>query len=195
MKKRPPKKLKSLENLLQQAEHYSECMMAGSAGIVPLTLMALTPQGFMMHITGRNSTEQDKNRLAALIRLIATAYNASAIATIAESWIVVPKRLGQQLDMSVRPSQSPDRKEVVAIVAESRVECVTRFLFIQRDSFGKFSGFGTSLLPESGTDLEGRFAGLMPPEEPTEQMMAAAKNLLQQMGVSVERRGIDQRWN
>lgn len=195
MKKRPPKNLKTLENLLQQAEHYAEYMMSGSAGMVPLTLMALTTEGFMMHVAGRGSTEQDKDRLAEVIRLIATGYKASAIAVIAESWIVVPKRRGQELDMTVRPSQSPDREEVVSIVAESREGCRTRFLFIQRNSLGKFTGFGTSLLPEEGDGLEGRFAGLMPSKEPTEEMAMAARSLLQRMGISVERHGPDPRWN
>ncbi len=194
MKKRPPKNLKSLENLLQQAEHYAEFMMSGSAGMVPPTLMALTPEGFLMHIAGRNSTEQDKDRLAKVLRLIAASYKASAVVTIMESWILVPKRRGQEVDLSVLPSQSPDREEVVLIAGESREGTAHRFLFIQRDSSGKFAGFGTSLLPEDGK-LEGRFAGLMPPKEPTDEMAATARNLLKVMGVAVEQVGFDPRWN
>ena len=40
VRKQPPKQLKTLENLLQQAEHYSEYMMTGISGSVPPTLMA-----------------------------------------------------------------------------------------------------------------------------------------------------------
>jgi hypothetical protein len=194
VRKRAPQKLESLENLIQQAEHYAVWMMAGVSGMVPPTLMALTPEGFVMHVPSRNSTEQDKDRLAKVMRLIAAAYKATAVVTILESWIVVPKRRGQEVDLSVPPSQSPDREEVVVIAGECREGATTRFLFIQRDGLGKFAGFGTSLLPQDGK-LEGRFAGLIPPKEPTNEMAATAKNLLQAMGVSVEQVGFDPRWN
>jgi hypothetical protein len=157
--------------------------------------MALTAEGFLMHIPAKMGTESDKDNFAKVVRLIAVGYKASAVAIIMESWIVVPKRRGQQLDMTVRPSESPDREEVVSIVAESSEGYATRFLFIQRDSFGKFCGFGTSLLPDLREGIEGRFANLMPPREPTEEIAAAARNLLQVMGVSIERTGFDPKWN
>jgi hypothetical protein len=194
VRKQPPKQLKTLENLLQQAEHYSEYMMTGSSGSVPPTLMALTPEGFIMHIPQRFDSPDDKDLFAKTIRLMAVGYKASAVAMISESWIVTKKRRDQELDMSVPPSQSPDREEVVSIMAESREGCTQRFLFIQRDSLGKFTGFGTSLLPQV-EDVEGRFAGLLPPKEPTEEIAMAARNLLQAMGIAVENAGFDPRWN
>jgi hypothetical protein len=51
-----------------------------------------------------------------------------------------------------------------------------------------------SLLPQI-QELEGRFAGLLPPKEPTEEMALAARNLLQAMGVTIEQVGPDPRWN
>lgn len=82
----------------------------------------------------------------------------------------------------------------MAIIAEGRTSGAQRFLFIQRDSFGKFIGFGTSPLPPIDT-VQGRFAGLMPPKEPTDEMATAARNLLQVMGIAVEKAGFDPRWN
>ncbi len=195
MKKRPPKKLETVENLLQQAEHYADWMLRGASGEVPPALMALTPEGFFLHIPSRMNSQEDKDRFAKVIRLIAVAYKATAVATIMESWIVVPKRRGQEIDLSVPPSQSPDREEVVSIIAEAAQGYATRFLFIQRDSFGKFTGFGTSLLPSYTDQLEGRFTGLMPPKEPTDEMAMSARNLLQMMGISVEKVGFDPKWN
>ena len=84
--------------------------------------------------------------------------------------------------------------KVVAIMAESREGRAQRFLFIQRDSAGRFTGFGTSLLPQI-QEIEGRFAGLLPPSEPTDEMAMAARNLLQAMGVAIERAGNDPKWN
>jgi hypothetical protein len=194
VRKQPPKQLKTLENLLQQAEHYSEYMMTGSSGSVPPTLMALTPEGFVMHIPRRFNSPDDKDLFAKTIRLMAVAYRASAVAMISESWIVTKNRRDKELDLSVAPSESPDREEVVSIMGESREGCGQRFLFIQRDSLGKFTGFGTSLLPQIQT-LEGRFAGLLPPKEPTDEIAMAARNLLQSMGIAIEHRGFDPKWN
>ena len=194
MRKQPPKQLKTLENLLQQSEHYSEYMMTGSSGSVPPTLMALTPEGFIMHIPQRFNSPDDKDLFAKTIRLMAVAYKASAVAMISESWIVTKQRRDRELDLSVAPSESPDREEVVSIMGESREGCGQRFLFIQRDSLGKFTGFGTSLLPQIQT-VEGRFAGLLPPSEATDEMAMAARNLLQSTGIAIERRGFDPNWN
>jgi hypothetical protein len=194
VRKQQPKQLKTLENLLQQAEHYSEYMMTGSSGSVPPTLMALTAEGFIMHIPQRFNSPDDKELFAKTIRLMAVAYKASAVAMISESWIVTKKSRDRELDLSVAPSESPDREEVVSIMGESREGCGQRFLFIQRDSLGKFTGFGTSLLPQIQT-LEGRFAGLLPPREPSDEIAMAARNLLQSMGIAIEHRGFDPKWN
>ncbi len=194
VRKQPPNQLKTLENLLQQAEHYSEYMMTGKSASVPPTLMALTPEGFILHIPSKFETDDHKELFSKTIRLMAVGYRASAVAMISESWIVTQKRRGQPPDLSVPPSQSPDREEVVAIMAESREGHAQRFLFIQRDSFGKFTGFGTSLLPQI-QEVQGRFAGLLPPKEPTDEMALAARNLLQAMGIAVENAGFDPRWN
>ena len=69
VRKQPPKRLETLENLLQQAEHYSEYMMTGRSASVPPTLMALTPEGFIMHIPNRFKNETDKEHFAKTIRL------------------------------------------------------------------------------------------------------------------------------
>jgi hypothetical protein len=79
-------------------------------------------------------------------------------------------------------------------MAECHGRSAQRFLFIQRDSFGKFIGFGTSLLPPNN-EVQGRFAGLMPPKEPTDEMAMVARNLLRSMGIAVEKAGFDPRWN
>jgi len=57
----------TLENLLQQAEHYSEYMMTNSSASVPATLMALTPEGFIMHIPNCFKNETDKEHFAKTI--------------------------------------------------------------------------------------------------------------------------------
>ena len=147
-----------------------------------------------MHIPNRFNSPNAKDRFAQTIRLMAVGCKASAVAMISESWTVTKKRRDRKLDLSVQSSQSPDREEVVSIMVESREGCAQLFLFIQRDSFGKFTGFGTSLLSQI-KEVEGRFAGLLPPKEPSEEMAASARNLLQTMGTSIEKTGFDPRWN
>ncbi len=183
-----------LEGIVKQAEHYANYMMKGASGSVPATLMVSTPEGFMLHLPARFSNVEDKDNLAKIGRLLTVGYKANAIAMISEAWITVPKRRGQPPDLKTPPSESPDREEVVVIMAECQGRAAQKFLFIQRDSFGKFLGFGTSLLPPID-EVQGRFAGLMPPKEPTDEMAMAAKNLLQAMGIAVEKAGVDPRWN
>jgi hypothetical protein len=183
-----------LEAILKQAEHYASYMMKGSSGSVPATLMVATPEGFVLHLPTKFASVEDKDNLAKTGRLLTVGFKASAIAMISEAWITIPKRRGQPPDLTTPPSESPDREEVVAIMAECHGRSAQRFLFIQRDSFGKFIGFGTSLLPPID-EVQGRFAGLMPPKEPTNEMAMAARNLLQAMGIAVEKAGFDPRWN
>jgi len=183
-----------LEAILKQAEHYAKYMMSGSSGSVPATLMVSTPEGFMLHLPAKFSNVEDKDNLAKTGRLLTVGFKASAVAMISEAWITVPKRRGQPPDLKTPPSESPDREEVVVIMAECHGRAAQQFLFIQRDSFGKFIGFGTSLLPKI-EEVQGRFAGLMPPSEPTDEVSMAARNLLQAMGIAVEKAGFDPRWN
>ena len=183
-----------LEAILKQAEHYAKYMIGGSSGSVPATLMVSTPEGFVLHLPTKFASVEDKDNLAKTGRLLTVGFKATAIAMISEAWITIPKRRGQPPDLTTPPSESPDREEVVAIMAECHGRSAQRFLFIQRDSFGRFIGFGTSLLPPID-EVQGRFAGLMPPKEPTDEMATAARNLLQAMGIAVEKAGFDPRWN
>jgi hypothetical protein len=181
-----------LDRLLEQAADYSRQMMS-SAGSVPPTLMALTPDGFLMFVPKKLHGEAQKDKFANAARLIATGYEAVAVALILESWATIARRPGQAIP-NTPPSQSPDREEVVFVVAETRQACRQRFLFIQRNSSGNFIGFGTSLLPEFD-ELQGRFAGLMPPKIPSKSDSLMARTLLQAMGVDLVGGGHDPSWN
>ena len=181
-----------LDALLRHAKSYAEHMMA-TTGSVPPTLMAETPEGFMMFVPKSLEDGAEKDKFANAGRLLAVGYKATAVAMVLESWATFAKRPGQALPQ-VPPSQSPDREEVVVIIAEARGAKAQQFLFIQRDSRGKFSGFGTSLVPQF-EKMEGRFAQMMPPKEPSDKDAQMAKMLLTAMGVIVEGKGADPMWN
>ncbi len=185
----PPK---DLESLVAQAAHYAEWMMRTS-GSVPPTLMAHTPEGFILFTPSRLDSEAAKDDFARTGRLIAIGYRAAAVVMILESWATFAARPGAPLPKG-RPSQSPDRKEIVAVMGESRDGRAQQFLFIQRDAAGKFTGFGTSLLPQFDK-LEGRFAGMIPPNAPTDEDTRKAQALLAAMGVTVFQAGFDPSWN
>lgn len=173
---------KALESLLGQAKHYASHMMS-TAGSVPLTMMALTPEGFLMFVPQSLGDSNSKDKFAKAGRLVAVGYKAKAVAMILESWATFATRPGQKLPLTP-PSQSPNREEVVAIMAEARGVQSQQFLFIQRNSFGKFIGFGTSLLPQYDS-IEGRFAQMMPLKEPGEKESKAARDLLNVLGIKV----------
>jgi len=169
--------------------------MMANAGSVPPTLMALTPSGTMMYVPQNLSDGEAKDQFANTARLIAVGYNASAVAMILESWARFAKSSREPLENAdVPPSQSPDREEVVAVMAEARDRCIQRFLFIQRNSAGQFTGFGTSLVPELD-EVKGRFAQLIPPNVPSANDSAMARSLLEVMGVVLDDHGQNPIWN
>lgn len=182
----------ALEALLAQGRHYAEHMM-GSHGSVPPTLMALTEEGFMMFVPNSIANEKAKDQFANAGRLLAVGYKATAVAMILESWATFATRPGQVLPQTP-PSQSPNREEVVVIMGETRDSRGQQFLFIQRNSAGNFTGFGTSLLPQFD-DLQGRFAQMMPPKEPGEKDALMARTLLGAMGIQVRNEGFNPMWN
>jgi hypothetical protein len=83
------------------------------------------------------------------------------------------------------PAESPDRQEVVWIHGESRSSTISRFLFIQRDTYGNFTGFAPSLLPDDDGEVSGRFSGFLPQHEVTDKEALAARYLMQTMGADV----------
>ena len=194
MPKQRPSSDGDLNLLINQAEHYAKHMMRSRSASVPATLMALNSEGYVLHLPNKFANEADKEKLAQVARLVAIAYKASAIAMISEAWVTIPKLRGQKPDLTTPPSESPDREEVVVLMAEARGASKQRFLFIQRDSAGRFTGFGTSLLPDIDK-AEGRFSGLMPLRAPTEEIAMQALNLLRISGVAVERIGDQPGWN
>jgi hypothetical protein len=124
--------------------------------------------------------------------LIAIAHRATAVSLILESWARFAKDDGS-LEMTP-PSQSPDREEVISIMVESHALQLQRILIIQRSANGKFAGFAPSPTPDC-SDLQGRFANLMPPSEVSKENAEMAKLLLKTMGVKLTCEGFDPKWN
>lgn len=195
MKKQPPAQLETLHDLLKQAEHYAEASMLCKDG-VPLSLMILGAEGLMVHATDEQDSEEQKNRFGSIARVAAAACKATSLAVVAESWLSgLDARAHDETAGTINPSEAPDRKEVVMVIGQSRNANITRFLFIERDSLGAFTGFGPSLLPDMDAVPEGRFAHLMPAREPNDQDALVAFQALQSVGIKIQRPGSAPLWN
>ena len=183
--------ISELDRLIEQATHYSRRAMR-TLGHVPPTILAVTPTGLAAHVPEGLNNDGDKDRLVKIARLIAIGYEASAITLILESWAVFAAQPGK-LNMSTPPSQSPNRVEIVAVMAEARQSSRQKLLLIQRDEKGKFIGLSAKL--SEITSVSGRFVGLMQPKAPTEADAFTARMILEEMKVVVSVKGTDPRWN
>ncbi len=177
-----------LESLAHQASDYALHMMR-TTGSVPPTVIADTDEGLIFCMPSSLTDEAAKDRFADVARLLAIAYNASAIVMVVEAWAKMPDKNGH-LDASIPPSQSPDRQEIVALMLEDRAHSATSLLPIVRDARGNFMELGDAGPIHFG-ESEGRFSGLMKGTAPTAEQSATAKASLQKLRLSVINRGFD----
>ncbi len=124
-----------------------------------------------------------KDDFATTARLMCIAHGATACVMTLEAWMKSATP-GEKLDMTDPPSEAFDRREVVVLMGESRDGQKQKFLPIIRSGNGKFFGFGESDVP--GMDkIEGRFAQILPPRVPDDEMRLLAQTMLKVKGVKV----------
>jgi hypothetical protein len=91
---------------------------------------------------------------------------------------------GEEFDMTEPPSEAFDRQEVIVLMGESHIGQKQKFLLIIRSGNGKFFGLGETTVP--GMDrMEGRFAQILPPNNPDAQTRELAKVMLKVKGVNI----------
>ncbi|MDP3069723.1 MAG: hypothetical protein Q8N18_05510 [Opitutaceae bacterium] len=173
----------SLDALLARAEDFALFSMR-SGGKVPPTLLADTPGGPLFFVPSTLRDERAKDNFAHTARLICIAHAATAAVMILEAWMKLASPDGT-LDLSLPPSESLHRKEVVMLTGESRDGCKQKILPIIRTGAGGFFTFGEFTGPE-GTSFQGRFAQILPPKVPSPEMVAKARMVLAAMGVTAE---------
>lgn len=178
--------------MIRQACHYAEWNLR-EYGQVPPSAMALTKEGIFLMLPPKLGTEREKDKFADAARMLAVGYRADAVCMILESWAVFAKTPEQDI-MNCPPSQSPDRVELVAISGEIKGLSAQQFLMIERDVAGVFSGFSNPMLPKFD-ELQGRFAGILPPREPKDNDAQMARFVLAGMGYIVEGKGSNPIWN
>ncbi len=168
--------LNSLEDLLARAEHCATMSMQ-EQGNVRAMFLIIAGDGSILLLPAKVDGTQEKDESVQTARLFCMAHNASALVVAAEAWMSV----GGRGKVRGAPSEDPNRKEVVLLLAEARGKHKHRLLSILRTESGAFNGFA-AFSDEFG-GLEGRFANILPSQPPTPEMQTHAKQLLAAMGV------------
>src|ERR1035437_9478202 len=116
-----------------------------------------------------------------------SAHAATVTVMALEAWMKTATP-GEKLDMTEPPSESFDRQEVVVLMGEDRTGQKQQFLPIIRSGNGKFFGFNESDMPQLDS-IEGRFAGILPPNVATDEHRTLAKAMVKVKGVNVTKPG------
>ena len=112
-----PRQLKTLDDLLAQAEHCANYSMR-NMGRVPPTLFLIGADGPVLFIPESMADDRAKDDFAATARLMCIAHAASACVMTLEAWAKFATP-GEKLDMTEAPSEAFDRREVVVLMGES----------------------------------------------------------------------------
>jgi hypothetical protein len=180
---RKPQPPQALDDLLARAEDFALFSMR-SGGKVPPALLADSPGGPIFFMPSSLADERAKDNFANTARLICVAHAATAAVMILEAWMKTAAPDGS-LDLTVPPSESLHRREVVMLAGESRSGFKQKILPIIRTDAGGFFGFGDFEGPDA-TSFQGRFAQILPPKLPSSEMQTKARTLLAAMGVTAE---------
>ena len=174
-----PRQLKTLDDLLAQAEHYANYSMR-NIGRVPPALFLIGADSPVIFIPENMADERAKDDFAATARLLCIAHASSACVMTLEAWAKFATP-GEKLDMTEAPSEAFDRRELVVLMGESREGQKQRFLPIIRSDNGKFFAFGEPEFPELDA-IQGRFTQLLPTKVPDAALRDLAKAMLNVKG-------------
>jgi hypothetical protein len=173
----------SLDQLIQRAERMSAASIRGLGKMsTTLFIHGLDGIDFCMARNVQEETVNDDFMLRARLKCIAHAADATLL--VAEAWMRLTKK-DQKLDLNLRPSEAPDRQEVLVLIGESREQTIHKALPINRSINGEFLRFGEAL--EIPAEIfEGRFGKFLTNEIPDEKTRNQAKQLIEEAETSLE---------
>lgn len=144
---------------------------------VPLMAVVHARSGGFQAVLGQGETQEAKDGFFLLIRLMALADQSPAVVLFGEAWAVV----GDDVDMSVAPSQSSRRVETVTVILAGRlpdgeeVELVS-FRKVNRGQDEAVTSLEPLELPSgTGQRMVGRLGELLPVEAPTPEARRRAR--------------------
>jgi hypothetical protein len=176
-----PDKLKNLDRLLAQTEHYTNYSMR-SIGRLPPTLFSIGLDGALMFMPDSPTDESAKHDFATNARLMCIAHAAMSVVMALEAWVKFAKP-DEKFDEAEPPSEAIDRREFVILMGELRSGQKPKFLPIIRSDNGKFFALGESQVPDIA-EIKGRFAQILPTKVPEDGLRQFAKPMLKVKGVS-----------
>jgi hypothetical protein len=171
----------AVQELMEQAEVMVHHSMRENGAITP-TLLIHGVNGNGMYCPEEMAGADSKDRFVDKARLICVAEGADATVFISEAWLRTVKEDAKPLDLSIPPSQAPDRVEIVVVMGETREAHFQKLLPILRTGEGKFMGFGEIRELGEAEKVEGRFANFVPPRAPDEKTRMLAKEALYAIG-------------
>lgn len=165
-----------LEGLMKDAADLAAYKMREN-GEVLTEFIASTPTYRLVLRGSPLRDEAAKDAYASFIRLWCIAAKVKAGVLVAESWMVNAEP-GKPLDLSVRPSLSPRRREIVFLAGEALGSVYAyHVLPLLRDATGRFTGFGpTETFPPEL--IEGRYKRLLPPHNLSDAQRRTALRIL-----------------
>jgi hypothetical protein len=190
MNELPPSACPELDALLARAEGLALFSMRARGSVAP-TLLAVGAGGPICFIPSSLKDERAKDNFASIARLICVAHAATAAWMIIEAWMKTASPDGT-LDLTVTPSESLHRREVVALTGESQAGYQQKILRIIRPGAGRFFGFGEFTTPPE-TTFSGRFAYILAPKASAAAEQKEAAALLAVLGVKAE--GLRRDWS
>jgi hypothetical protein len=169
-----PKPL-SLDDLMEHAEGIAEQQLR-AAGQIVSTVFLVGKTGFLVFQQDAADTSQSKDDFYLATRLLCVAHSASVMVMVMGGWAKVPTTAGQ------RPPKTKQRIEILMLVGEARGISRRKYLPVHRTKTGRFRGFGAGLMLPGG-ELEGRFAQLLAPAQPTGLQRHWASTSLRRLGL------------
>ena len=174
--------IKNLDDLMAKSEKYANLFMHNAGFLIPV-LFGIGLDGPFLLVSTSLDGEGQKDTFTGTAKLMCIAHAATTCVMTAAIW------MDQNGDETVRPSESPSRREYVMLSGESQREGLKlHFLPIIRSDDGKFAGFGKCESIPIDT-MTGRFAHLLPATPPDEAARQAAKAILNKKGVDITERG------
>jgi hypothetical protein len=181
----PDNSREALAELMKSAELLARTEMQSQGEVSP-TLLMNGADGIGLLQPKHLADDNEKDKFLQVGRLACIAHGAVATVLVTESWMLSPKA-GEKLDMSVPPSKSPDRQEVITIIGETRQGHAQKVLTIERSDDGKFIGFGGNPDMEAqDVTIKGRFSQFLSHNVPDEEARELAKEVMKRIGLQRE---------
>lgn len=128
----------------------------------------------------RNLTTKDKDDFATLARLYCVAHGAKAAVVVSEGWVLKGRSHGTS-ELTVAPSESQDREEMLIMLGETRQTHLQAYIQILRHADGKVKCLGQAQFINE-EHAQGRFIQLVPPAIASEKDRYLAQDALEQIG-------------